>query len=411
MVESYHEHSNEAAGDPLALWLALELSRARVAFDKSRKEQDADFDAKGIPKTGVRVKLTHKSASEICVSLADKTIEKAIEFQSSPISFADARARVEAFTKEVTSTAIPLAYDVGGETGFGGSAVKAAAELGTQLCVDIGGAFELAVRSATENRVVRSDCEIARDRGAAEMLVTTVSIDPFLAEGTTKNAAIDKLFELWRRDAWRRYEAARDAVSDEFTLAGRAQSGYHIRGVSEAAERSVCMLLSNARALPIAPENYVFALANALALFAELANDVRAVAVGANGRMPTPANGIISDRLSHEGRARIEAEVSKWSLEDQARDADTSRSVGNSDQTDSLKVAKRRGRKPGSGSMAKADALLYPEMRALIDNHDAFTANGAATKLAHKARGNSTLESKATRLANGFRASEFNSLT
>ena len=71
-----------SAKNMLGLWLALELRRARAAFDKTRKEQDADFETKGMRKTGVRVKLTLKSASEICVALADATITKAGEFQS-----------------------------------------------------------------------------------------------------------------------------------------------------------------------------------------------------------------------------------------------------------------------------------------------------------------------------------------
>lgn len=319
MDEQNNENSNEAASDPLALWLALELRRAHAAFDKSRKEQDSDCEAKGLRKSGVRVKLTIKSASEICVALADDTIAKAIEFQSPPLSFADARAKVETFTKEVTLTAIPLAFVVSGETGFGGSVVKAATERGTQLCVDVAGAFALAVRSGNERRAVRSLEEIKQSRDIAELLGTTFSITSFLAKQPTKNSAIEGLFDHWRREACRDYEAARDAVSDEFTLAGRAQSGYHIRGLSEAAECSVCAMLSKARALPITPENYATALANGLALFDDLAVDVRAVAVGASGRMPTPANGVLADRISSEGRAHIMAQVNKWSLEDQLK--------------------------------------------------------------------------------------------
>ena len=68
----------------LALWLALELRRARAAFDKSRIEQDAKYEVIGTLKTGVRVNLTLKSASEICVSVADAVMAKAAEFQSAP---------------------------------------------------------------------------------------------------------------------------------------------------------------------------------------------------------------------------------------------------------------------------------------------------------------------------------------
>lgn len=72
------------------------------------------------------------------------------------------------------------------------------------------------------------------------------------------------------------------------------------------------------------------------------------------------------------------------------------------------KPARRRGRTKGSGSLEAADAPLLAEMRELIDAGKAFSADGAAKLVAHKAKGGGVELSKATRLANRFRASEKN---
>lgn len=222
---------------------------------------------------------------------------------------------------------------------------------------------------------------------------------------------VERLFVHWRSEARRNYEAARDAVSSKFSSAGRMQSGHHIRGLSEAAERGVIEMLSKARALPIPPESYATALANALALFDESAAHVRADSIGARGRMPTSANGAVADRFIDEGRERIEAEVAKWELEDQLRFSVLSPPAGNGrNQTAGPSpVVKRRGRKIGSGSMADADSPILAEMKALITDHKAHSANGAATLLAAKASGNGTIESKIARLAKRYRASDVNS--
>lgn len=147
MASRYGEQSTRPVGseldDPLKLWLAMELRRARTAFDKSRKDQDADFEAKGLRKSGVRVKVTLKSASEICVALADATIVKAAEFSASVGMIELARDQVLQFTKEIVSTAIPLAAFV---SDGGSSVIKIAAEKGQQLVADVTGAFKLALR-------------------------------------------------------------------------------------------------------------------------------------------------------------------------------------------------------------------------------------------------------------------------
>lgn len=66
----------------------------------------------------------------------------------------------------------------------------------------------------------------------------------------------------------------------------------------------------------------------------------------------------------------------------------------------------RRGRTKGSGSYHAADARLILEMKTLIAEQKAFSADGAAKLVARKAVGGGTEASKATRLAKGFRASE-----
>jgi hypothetical protein len=58
--------------------------------------------------------------------------------------------------------------------------------------------------------------------------------------------------------------------------------------------------------------------------------------------------------------------------------------------------------------MENVDAPLLAEMKVLIENGLAFSPDGAAKLIANKARGGGTEASKATRLANRFRASERN---
>jgi hypothetical protein len=59
--------------------------------------------------------------------------------------------------------------------------------------------------------------------------------------------------------------------------------------------------------------------------------------------------------------------------------------------------------KQGSGSYAKADQALYPEMKKLIDLNEARSANDAARMFASQAKGAGTSTTKADRLARGYR--------
>lgn len=78
------------------------------------------------------------------------------------------------------------------------------------------------------------------------------------------------------------------------------------------------------------------------------------------------------------------------------------------DEDAPLVSQRRRGRIKGSGSLADADAALVDEMRTLIAEGRTFSVNSAAQMVADRAVGHGTIESKATRLAKRYRASEPN---
>ena len=76
-------------------------------------------------------------------------------------------------------------------------------------------------------------------------------------------------------------------------------------------------------------------------------------------------------------------------------------------KSDAISISKKTpGRKKGDGSMAAADKPLLAEMRELIDSGKAFSPNGAAKLVGHKAVGGGCFDSKADRLAKRYRASE-----
>lgn len=67
---------------------------------------------------------------------------------------------------------------------------------------------------------------------------------------------------------------------------------------------------------------------------------------------------------------------------------------------------RRRGRTKGSGSFDQTDVPLLDEMAALIKSGKAASSDGAARMVADRATGGGTFESKATRLAKRYRASQ-----
>lgn len=282
--QEYFADAN-AGNDKLSLWLALELRRARAEFDKSRKDQDADFEAKGMPKCGPRVKATLKSASEICVALADATIAKASEFESTQRQLSEAATGVLAFTREIANSAIPLAFFVSGETGLGGSVVKAATDRGAQLYRDIEGAFALAK-----------------------------AVVPGLGKQTSPVASI---FAIWRDEAINEFEVERDNVNSTFSKANRTQSAYHINGLVEGAEKAIKALIVKARELPLPDDEWSNLERHAVSVLAELTDQIREIAIGANGRAPQPQNSGETDRLMQPAGKRIAQEFEKLRLSKQ----------------------------------------------------------------------------------------------
>ena len=354
-----------AAPNSLGLWLAIELRRARAAFDKSRKDQDTEFIAEGMPRTGVRVKLTLKSASEICVALADATIAKAGEFQSTPGQISEAEIAVLAFTREIANSAIPLEFFVSGEAGLGGSAVKAATERGLQLYGDIEGAFALAKpRSSVAN-----------------------------------NAALGELLSILQSEAPHIWGKERDRINSEFAKAGRLQSGYHIRTLTEAAEHITSELLDRAIALA-SPETDSPAIQGFLSsLFSAFAIEIIDLAVGKSGRIPQPNNAGTAKRFTGEARQRIGSKIALWRLQTEI----SSGGQPTSPKMNAAVVKKSAGRPKGAGAID--DSLHLEKMAGIIAANPATSVRAAAKALEpDAAQPNSVPESTVRRLVGKFNA-------
>jgi hypothetical protein len=71
-------------------------------------------------------------------------------------------------------------------------------------------------------------------------------------------------------------------------------------------------------------------------------------------------------------------------------------------------TSKRRGRTPGAGSYAAVDAPLLAEMKQLLAEQKALSVHQAAKLVAERAHGGGTIDSRASRLARSYRASERN---
>jgi hypothetical protein len=67
---------------------------------------------------------------------------------------------------------------------------------------------------------------------------------------------------------------------------------------------------------------------------------------------------------------------------------------------------KKRGRPPGSGALAASDAPLLKEIGELVSSGLALSANAAAARVAPRALGGGTEESRAKRLRDAFLAKE-----
>jgi hypothetical protein len=107
-------------------------------------------------------------------------------------------------------------------------------------------------------------------------------------------------------------------------------------------------------------------------------------------------------------RAGVELLIYERALRAGSAGSEAGSSVGPHEaSTNERKVFKPRGRTPGSGSYAPADAPLLDEMRRSIVERKAMSVHRAAALVADRAHGAGTIESKASRLARAYRAMEW----
>lgn len=338
--------------DSLTLWLALELRRTRAAFDKTRKEQDADCEAKGLRKSGVRVKLTLKSASEICVALADATIAKAAELSASIQAQELARDQVVLLTKEIVSTAIPLAYFVGGDSP---SVINAATERGQSLVSDVIGAFKLAEQQQSRpydpapTPIIRgeSDAELPLWLNMYQLCAWVIYRDP---------AIVAKAGE-WDGLAGQKFYGDKATIGCYAPLRRALQSG---ELVAHGAKRGDSFT-------PIPPVEWTRLR---IAPF-DMAHQSPYVAIQvsrADAEAMFPPEGGPPMRVAGVPRPR------------------------------------RSGRTPGSGAYVNADAPLLSEMAQHIASGTAMSPHAAAQLVADRAFGGGNFQSKVSRLARAYRS-------
>jgi hypothetical protein len=311
----------------------------------------------------VRVKLTLKSASEICVALADVTIAKAGEFQSTPGQLSEAETAVLAFTREIANSAIPLAFYVSGETELGGSAVNAATDRAAQLYRDIEGAFALA--KAKTSRPIAS--------------------------------ALDELLSILHSEAPHTWEKQRDRVNSEVARVGRVQSGYHVKALAEAAEKVTLELLERAFALASPTSDGQMVHDFASLVFNEFADEIVEIAIGKAGRSPLPENAETAERFNGEAHDRIFNKIALWRLEAEIRNDNQPTSSNEKPATSK----RRAGRPRGAGAID--DSRHLKEMARLIVQNPALSVRAAAKALEPQAiQPNSTGESTIRRLVGKF---------
>lgn len=361
MASRYGEQVAPPAGaepdEPLTLWLALELRRARAAFDKARKEQDPDFEAKGLRKSGVRVKVTLKSASEICVALADATIAKAAEFSASAQARRLARDEVVRFTKEIASTAIPLAHFVGGDSP---SVINAATDRGQTLIADVTGAFKLA-----EEHQLRAD-----------------DLAPINSIATANNGTeLPIWLNMYQLTAWVLY---RDPA-----IVAKAVDWYGLAGQN--------MYGTDPKVSGYAPLEKALQSGELIAQGAKRGESFAAIPAVEWTRLR-----IAPLDMAHQW-PYVSIQVSR-------ADAEALFAPAGSQPTRVAEASPKRraGRTPGSGSYAGADAPLLAEMAEHIASGKAMSPHAAAQLVADRASGGGGFNSKVTRLAKAFRSLERN---
>lgn len=167
-----------------------------------------------------------------------------------------------------------------------------------------------------------------------------------------QNSPVASMFAIWRDEAFDDFELERDGVNSTFSKAGRTQSAYHIRGLVTAAEKTVMAVFAKARDLPLPDQNFDSLESHSVSILEELAEQIREIVIGANGRSPQPDNTSELDKQMEPVRKRIAQECEKLRLK--AQFAISEPTFGNTARAPSVKT----GRPPSDDDiLAKADKM------------------------------------------------------
>lgn len=126
--------------EPLDLWLAMEIRRARILFEE-RKAEDAMYVQAGHQHGGARVKLILQWMEKVAVPLADATLKRAAAFSSSREVIDRAEVTLKTLIQDMSKTALAMAAYVGPDSPSVAQAVKQRSE---DLLKDVVGEFLIA---------------------------------------------------------------------------------------------------------------------------------------------------------------------------------------------------------------------------------------------------------------------------
>lgn len=240
-----------------------------------------------------------------------------------------------------------------------------------------------------------------------------------------KPSAVANILAIWRDEAHVEFAVERDNVNSTFAKANRLQSPNHIKGLAEVAGKSVKAMVHKANILPLPDGEWAKLEKLAFSVLDELADQIREIAIGANGRAPQPENGAETDRWMQPTRKSIIQEFVKINCARQlladtgsmdgdtlpgafvtaAREPPMYRLKGNGDfisSTDLTPTSSRKGRTKGTGYQ-QADAPLLKKMSEAIARDPALNATSAAKIFAKEAAG-ASYDAIVDRLSRAFRA-------